>query len=493
MKLHYYGLWISSILVASVDATSRVKLVSPSMNHPEPAIETVAVPLERSLRVNEEWTTENEERGVGTGLAETAKSIFTPSVISPTTIKRWLDSQKSPIDAFKRLQLNFAGASLFRKPKFNTWVEYMRKLNADNPEEAMFKVLRTSYTDKALSRMLIGAKRGSDTDDIITKLQAEQLRYWASKEKSTDDVFNLLQLNKVDDKLFNNPEFLVWAKYVGGVKTSGKESTMISTLLSHYSDDALSQMLIAAKKAPKTKSIATDLQAEQLRIWLSKEKFTDEVFTLLRLDQLKSGADKIFDNPEFLLWSKYLDDLNIPHKEQTMLSTLSASYSDEIVTAMITAAKTSPGMESMATKMANLQTKTWLNNNKSPVDVFKFYQLDKAGDSLLTSPQLNIWINYMNKFNDQNPTEKVTMLSAFTKYYDDGKLAKILIAGKGVPSTEKLATDLQKAQIQGWLETRKKTADVGKWLGEDVTNPSPLFQDFMKKSISQALAPRRSG
>ncbi|POM65234.1 Avirulence protein (Avh), partial [Phytophthora palmivora] len=194
MKLCYYGLWMSAIFVASVDASSKLTLVSPSISRPEPAIQTGAVPLERSLRVNEVWNEEHEER-VGTGAAETLKSVLTPSVVSPATIKRLVDSQKSPIDAFKWLKLNFAGAKLFRKPKFNAWVDYMRQLNTNNPEEAMFKVLRTSYTDKALSRMLIAAKRGSDSDDIITKLQAEQLRYWASKEKSADDVFNLLQLN----------------------------------------------------------------------------------------------------------------------------------------------------------------------------------------------------------------------------------------------------------------------------------------------------------
>ncbi|OWY90964.1 RxLR effector protein [Phytophthora megakarya] len=124
----------------------------------------------------------------------------------------------------------------------------------------------------------------------------------------------------------------------------------------------------------------------------------------------------------------------------------------------------------------------------SPVDVFKFYQLDKAGDSLLSSPQLNTWISYMNKFNSANPSmEKATQLGIFTQVYGNERLAQILIKAQNVDSTKTAAVKFQKMQINYWLKSKQKATDIMTWLGMTKENPSAIeklaFKYYNEKNL----------
>ncbi|KAE8962703.1 hypothetical protein PF005_g26022 [Phytophthora fragariae] len=94
------------------------------------------------------------------------------------------------------------------------------------------------------------------------------------------------------------------------------EAAMISTLATRYSDDVLSQMIIAAKSARGTKGLATQLQAGQMSLWKSSGKSADDVFGLLGL---KNAGGKLFDNPEFATWIKYVDDLSEGNSKKASL------------------------------------------------------------------------------------------------------------------------------------------------------------------------------
>ncbi|GMF10736.1 unnamed protein product [Phytophthora lilii] len=147
-------------------------------------------------------------------------------------------------------------------------------LDKKNPEAAMISALMPRYGIDELTQMISAAKGKPATKDIATKLQTEQMRVWASNERSADYVFITFQSGrgKTGEKLFTDPKFYDWAKYVGMINKQNPEAAMISTLMSHYSDDALSTMMIAAKRVRNTKSIATKLQAELMKGWASTGK-----------------------------------------------------------------------------------------------------------------------------------------------------------------------------------------------------------------------------
>ncbi|OWZ19826.1 Avirulence (Avh) protein [Phytophthora megakarya] len=345
----------------------------------------------------------------------------------------------------------------------------------------MLATLSTHYKEDALTQLLIAARKNPSTEDLVITLQAEQLRIKYNNRESYGDVFNLLKLNKAGNQLFDNPDFPVWMKYV----RRGRVETIFPILSTYYTDDVLAQLFIAAKKISGTENIATKLQAEQLQIWLRKQKSADDVFTLLQLNKVDN---KLFDTPEFALWSKYIDDLKISNKESAMLSILKTHYSEEAMIKLVHSRKAPLGMKSTVMGVDGGKMQEWLKAGTFPDDVFKAYELNKAGDDLLISPQLDRWASYVSKFNYENPSKKTAMVDTLTHYYGDENLAQMLIAAKGVVKTESIATDLQIMQLKYWLRMKEDPQLVYNWMGIADRGPDDverkLFEKFFTKITS---------
>ncbi|OWY99651.1 RxLR effector protein [Phytophthora megakarya] len=456
MKLQYFALLIAIFFTSDV--------VSSSVNRP--------IHLERSLRVHKQRNQKIEERGMISAATEKFKSMFTPSNIPTSMLDKWVTQQKSPKDVFIRLKLNNARTRLFEDPQFSTWVKYLTKRSDRFLGETILTTLKSKYSDDLLSQMVISAKKITSTQVIATKVQNAQLSMWRKARKPADKVFNLLQLEKTGEHVFNIPEFTMWTKYVKKLEGSNADKVIFATLSTHHADDALSSMLIAAKKIPDPEHTFSKLRTEQIQSWLRKEKSADDVFMLL---QLNKADDKLFGSSEFALWSKYLDDIKDPNKEKTILATLSAHYNDKAMLKLINAAKDNPAMNGVVTTLETAQTKKWLAAGTSPDKVFKFYQLDQVGDKLLASPQLRSWVTYMQRFNAANPTkEPTTQLGTFRKVFGDEDLAQILIKAKGVDETKDIASKLLKEQIDYWLKSKQKVKNVGQWLGMTKEKPSDI-------------------
>ncbi|KAE9071088.1 hypothetical protein PF005_g27052 [Phytophthora fragariae] len=149
------------------------------------------------------------------------------------------------------------------------------------------------------------AEKGSATKELAARLQAGQRSVWLSKWKSADEVFNLLKLNKADGKLFDNPQFTVWTKYVddlngGDPKTAN--SVIVSTLTSHHNDESLAKLIRAAKDVKETEKMASDLQNAQVSNWfVLKESPTD-------VKKWLGVKGKPSNTAEGLLYEKYFND-----------------------------------------------------------------------------------------------------------------------------------------------------------------------------------------
>ncbi|KAL3659165.1 hypothetical protein V7S43_015744 [Phytophthora oleae] len=184
----------------------------------------------------------------------------------------------------------------------------MTKSHPNNPEAAMLTTLMSKYSDDVLTQMIVKAKSATDTKEIATKMQTEQLRLWAKQEKSSDDVFNFFKLNKVDaktlDDLVGNPQYSTWAQYVddiSGKKPNKAKSMVAKTLTTYYTDQGLYSMLGAAKKVESTKSLATDLQKAQIANWFANKADPKDVFRYV-------GAKG--DSVERGVWRTYRDNFN---------------------------------------------------------------------------------------------------------------------------------------------------------------------------------------
>ncbi|KAL3657660.1 hypothetical protein V7S43_017462 [Phytophthora oleae] len=183
------------------------------------------------------------------------------------------------------------------------------------------RLLRTHHEERSNEERGVPVSTVEKIMSLFTaaKVSDETLQLWLKSGKSADNVFIRLKLNTASDKLFENPQFSAWIKYGDELytKTPQKGVSTISTLTSYYGNQALSQMILAAQKTPSTTSLATELQARQLKYWLSDKTTPADVFKLLMLNK---AGDKLVENPQFLTWLAYAADFyKIRRKTQSRI------------------------------------------------------------------------------------------------------------------------------------------------------------------------------
>ncbi|POM64586.1 Avirulence protein (Avh), partial [Phytophthora palmivora] len=214
------------------------------------------------------------------------------------------------------------------------------------------------------------------------------------------------------------------------------------------------------KSIPGAEKISSYLNKQKLAKYLKKDKDTDAVFAKLKLN---TAGEKLFESPKFLAWAKYVDDYNTknPDKAKSMLPTLMTQYNDEALSKMLEAAKQVESTKSVATKLQSEQMTIWKKADLSADALFKIYKLDDGVSNLLANPAINIWVRYADEF---NPGTKTTLFDTLRKHYSDETLSQLLIAARKVPSTEKMAVDLQNKQIRVWLDKLESPETVFKFL-----------------------------
>jgi hypothetical protein len=262
-------------------------------------------------------------------------------VVNIAKLPSWKLSGKSADDVFLRLKLDKAGYSLFKSPDFENWAKYMTMTNKQNPEGAMLSALSSRFSEKALAEMLAAATKYPGVQQIARKMQVQQVKGWVAGGQSSDEVFTLLTLDTAGEKLLGNANFKMWVSFVTQTTEKNPYPIIASILTARYGDEALAQMLIAAKDVKNSKTMGEILSSAQTNAWLRGKKPTDDVFKILKLDQ---SVDDVLTNPAFATWKSYVDTFNKqnPGKETSIIKTFTASYGDEKLSKMLEAAKKSP-------------------------------------------------------------------------------------------------------------------------------------------------------
>ncbi|KAG4038168.1 hypothetical protein PC110_g17561 [Phytophthora cactorum] len=174
----------------------------------------------------------------------------------------------------------------------------------------------------------------------------------------------------------------------------------------------------------------------------------------------------MLNKPQFATWVKNVDELSAtrPDTKISTISTLKAYYGDEALSQMIIAAQKNPKTQQLADELQTRQLQYWLDNKKTPADVFKLLELSKAGDNLLDNPQVSTWLSYVADFKKKTPRKSQESIPILTTHYGDEALSKILLEAKQTPSTATIADKLHQEQIQHWLDAGKSPGDVFKFL-----------------------------
>ncbi|OWZ00958.1 Avirulence (Avh) protein [Phytophthora megakarya] len=100
--------------------------------------------------------------------------------------------------------------------------------------------------------------------------------------------------------------------------------------------------------------------------------------------------------------------------------------------------------------------KGMLKENKSPTEVFKRFELDKAGDTVLTNPLFGPWLKYVQYFNRENPSNKFCLIAALPHAFNKpSNWNKMLALAMKDPRTVKYANIVNAERFKVWLNHEK--------------------------------------
>ncbi|KAG4061618.1 hypothetical protein PC123_g3517 [Phytophthora cactorum] len=530
MLRRYAVLVLAAVFFAGSDAATGTKMPVLASSNPA-SVRSIStdknhVVPNRFLLSESIAREDDEERGFGLksipGLQKLTSQFKTK--ITPGTLLNWANKEMSPDYVFLKLKLDKDGKQLFDNPDINVWAAYANAVVKSNPEEAMLTTLKARYSDDVLAKMFDAGKKVTQSNSVATKLQTQQMENWMAAKNKPNDVFKILLLDKVGNTILDNPMLSIWTNYmrffnakpensgqkgpkygyrcetIGSGSDSalaeewenasyynkenpGDATTVMEKLTYHIGDEEIMRILEAARKVPSTEKAATKLQTEQFKTWLNADKIPGDVFKLL---QLNKAGDDLLANPQFKYWGKYVEDLNLKPvnngRQVSIIDALRDNFADDVLVKMILAGMKVPATKNMAQRMEIELFKGWIVNGKTPDVIFMYLNLHKAEKSVFQSPLWSMYTNFLEEYNKLIPTRQTTMISAFARNYDKEALAKLLVAAKKVPSTEKLATKLQTDQIQRWLDNKDSPNGIFKALrlddvAEDVLT-SPLFNTW---------------
>ncbi|POM73578.1 Secreted RxLR effector peptide protein [Phytophthora palmivora] len=405
-------------------------------------------------------TNKIEERGAGAPAVE----ALAHSLRLSDDFDDWLKKGESADNVFKLLALDQAADNLLANSKLNTWIDYMKIFNKENPTKrtSVIETLTTHYGDEGLAKIIEAAKLVPATAGLAKRVQTEQIQRWLVAGETPEGVYKLLKLDEAGQSLFEQPQIVTWAKYLDNFNKEHPESRMplLSFLQARYKDEAtLVQMLIAAEKVYSTKSLAVRVQAEQTNQWLRMEKVPADVFKLLKLDNI---GFSLLENTLFSAWVKYTDDFRKIYygTKLTTISVLKQYYSDHVLAVMVLTAIQSPSSSGIAKRLYSELLRNWKIQNVDPVGVFKLLKLDQTKGTLFDSPLFNLWTSFVGYYSSFRPKNDVMLLTELAKIYNERDLTAILVKAYDVPRTKEFASNLLKGQLNRWLAAKKDPEGV---------------------------------
>ncbi|KAF4146153.1 hypothetical protein GN958_ATG04628 [Phytophthora infestans] len=375
----------------------------------------------------------------------------------------WLNSRKAPEDILLKLKLGDTMERILESPRLNTWTKYIDAYNSRyrGGETSMIEVLTRKFRDKRVAEAINAAKTSEDTTkNIALKLESAQLEMWLRDGKSTDDIYELLELSIWRSDFSHNPLLETWVSYMDTVVTNSpsKMSTLFSTLESRFTDRPLLQILEKATKFSSMESAATKLQIAKMQSIFESKMSPKDSFYLLGLDTV---GDSVLSSHVLKRWKEYVKSFNKanPKKVESWFEPLRINY--QHIERMIETAKQNPRTVGIGTEAESALHKHWLDRGKSPGTVFRDIFREKPTEHLLTIPKFGLWTQYLETFNKRYPKNKTT------------------IAAKNDRSKDKQARDLKDAMVARWIDSDEKLTDLQRRFSH-VKDADELIQQFKK-------------
>ncbi|OWZ08874.1 hypothetical protein PHMEG_00018512 [Phytophthora megakarya] len=301
---------------------------------------------------------------------DTTRSIATE--LANAQLNMWLNGRKSTDAVFTLLKLDTDAQHFRDKYLLNTWVSYLNSFILKNPdtEAALFTSLGTRLDDRPMNKILNLANEFPSMKSFATAIQNEKIQGYHVQKKSPDDVFDLLAIDFVGDKVLGTPLFQSWLNYwkVYNVQNSNTHY-WFTKLRMEYGSNGIDRMIDQAMQNPSTVEMGNMVQKAWVKQWLDWGKSPSATFQFLGLN---SGVQPL-SSPKFNIWAKYLDDFNGRYHEHkiTMIDALMDHFSEYKLLPMFNAAKSDPNTEKLAANLQNALINKWFDKKINPDDLLQ--------------------------------------------------------------------------------------------------------------------------
>ncbi|KAG7384328.1 hypothetical protein PHYPSEUDO_002793 [Phytophthora pseudosyringae] len=236
------------------------------------------------------------------------------------------------------------------------------------------------------SRKLLRASDGDDESRTVSlpaleapvkagmsKATRVKIWWWVRQKKSSDNVLGLLRLGDGVEGLLSNPQLSTLEFYVSKFNAKYPKSpvTMVEALSSKYGNVKVAKMLEMGKKSASTKTWATKLEAEQLRVWQDKKLSPVEVYTLLKLDDTTTSP---FGSLVLETWIGYLNKFNTQKNvvPTDMLKALQTVYGERGLASLLYASRELPDPKKLAEKLQLQQFAYWFKDGINRDNFYRY-------------------------------------------------------------------------------------------------------------------------
>ncbi|KAK1935692.1 hypothetical protein P3T76_010387 [Phytophthora citrophthora] len=404
-------------------------------------------------------------------------------------VQFWIQRKETPDNVLVELGLKKSASTLLESPLLNILTKYTDAYNVKYAakKSTVIETLTRTFDDETVAGMLLAGRAKSTTKEIAKQFQADQLEMWLNSGQSVDDVYRLLNLPSRRDMMhdFGGVKlFGTWVTYMNAVsmKNPEKTSTMFSTLATTFDDRSMMQILQAAKTFPSMEKTAAKLQLEKAQSIFSTGLSPYEAFISVALDDV---GESVLSSPLFKKWMVYVEDFNQknPTDQKSWFVVLRGSYQGNGINQIIDKAMKDPNTVTIAKLVQKELLKESLEYWKySPEKLFRFLNVGDAGEKVLSSSKFGLWTKYLDDWNQAYPSKKTTMIGGLHANYRDQNLVSILAAAEKIPSTKKLASQLQDALVDKWVAEKESLSYVKSWLnGVHAPSSDDMLEQFTKK------------
>ncbi|OWZ01787.1 RxLR effector protein [Phytophthora megakarya] len=138
---------------------------------------------------------------------------------------------------------------------------------------------------------------------------------------------------------------------------------------------------------------------------------------------------------------------------------------------MLNEAKKNPDTKDVAVKLYAAKLRGWLDEKKTPDNIFAQLGLKTALSSVLTKPLFITYVDYVKLFNRENPGNKVWLLHPLLGSHSENYLIQLVDEAMKFPNTEKAIKIVQVELFQNWLRQK--------------TSPNYVFAHFVFKNVME--------